>query len=95
MQVKCPEDDRIALYLDSDDVVPADWPADPVGFIGLSLHAIQQFQAYGLIVHGLWVRALRMDQTGGEVDLDDIFLTDHPQQRFQRLRDILADNPTM
>lgn len=95
--VDCNGTGEIIVYCACDlvDIDLEAFATDRLIFIGEALHAIQQGQVEFLTIHGYKVSAIRMDQTAGAVDGNDIFKTDHPERPFQRLIDILANDFTL
>jgi hypothetical protein len=90
---ECKDAAYIQEYNDEDeDGCNMEMPENPLEFIGLTLHCMQQGQANDLRIHGRSVRAILMDQTCGYVNEEDIFWTDHPERPYQRLKNILNNN---
>ena len=93
IEIKCPSNCRIVevVDLECEDLEGVEFPADPLEFIGMALHSMQQGQSTNLIINGYEIRAILMDQTCGSVSLSDIFKTNHKDFPYQRLSNILNE----
>ena len=90
MIIVCAGDSRIVLTLSDEDFVPEfKFPDEPLEFIGIALHAIQQGCAESLKISGNKIDALLIDQTGGAViSLNDIYLINKVE--FRRIGSLLS-----
>ena len=91
MRIICKGDVSIIEYTDyTEEELAGYTPEDDLlKFIGFALHSIQQGQSIKLTIHKWRVEALHMDQTCGEVSLDDLFYISPTIYPYQRLQDVL------